>query len=103
MSLILIDAIALPVGCARISQESNMPRPRMSQFLNGPAHQFARFAPPDGIAIAPLLVAQRCVTDRAQDLVERGQIVAAVVSPAERRLIRELLLADQLEGAGTLR
>jgi hypothetical protein len=44
------------------------------------AHQLARFAPPDGIAIAPLLVAQRRVTDRVQGLVKRRQVVAAVVS-----------------------
>ena len=30
-------AIAEPVGWIRISQESNMPKPRMSQFLTGPA------------------------------------------------------------------
>src|SRR3984893_18181414 len=30
-------AIALPVGCTRISHESNMPMPRMSQFFIGPA------------------------------------------------------------------
>jgi len=30
-------AMMLPAGCTRISHESNMPRPRMSQFLLGPA------------------------------------------------------------------
>ncbi len=60
------------------------------------AHQLARFTAAEGVAIAPLLVAKRRVTDRVQGLVERSQIVAAVVFPTEGRLVAELLLADQI-------
>src|SRR5262249_21336256 len=60
------------------------------------AHQLAGLAPGEGFAVAALLVAQIRVADRVQRLVERGQVVAAVVFPAKRRLVRELLFADQV-------
>ena len=77
----------------------------MSQFLIGPAPTISvkKATPiPISLRVSPrakasrvlrLLVAQGRVVDRGQRLVERGMIVAAVVFPAERRLIGELLLA----------
>ena len=35
--MVPMRAIALPVGWMRISQESNMPTPKMSHILEGPA------------------------------------------------------------------
>jgi hypothetical protein len=63
------------------------------------AHQLAGLATGEGFAVAALLVAQSRVADRVQRLVERGQVVTAVVFPAERRLIGELLFADQIAAA----
>src|SRR6516225_9058267 len=100
-------AITLPVGCTRISQESNMPRPRISQFLIGPAPTISvkKLTPmPINLRVSPRAKPsrlRRCssqgsVADSAQGLVERRQVIATVVFPAERRLVRELLLADQI-------
>src|ERR1700730_16722637 len=59
-------------------------------------HKLARFAAGEGFAVAPLLLAQVGVIDRLQGLVERGVVVAAVIFPAQRGMIRELLFADQV-------
>jgi hypothetical protein len=68
----------------------------LGEETNANAHQLARFAPAERFPIAPLLLAQRCVTDRVQGFVERSQVIAAVVFRAERRLVGELLFADQI-------
>src|SRR5262249_60984453 len=60
------------------------------------AHQPARLAAAESFPIAPLLIAQRRVADRVEGLVERRQVVAAVVLPAERRAVWKLLLADKV-------
>src|SRR5277367_5209505 len=86
--------MALPVGRTRISHESNMPRPMMSQFSIAPAAtisvkkltpmpiKFADLAAREGFAIAPLLVMQTRVVDRGKRLGECGRIVAAVFPAA---------------------
>src|SRR5208283_1284477 len=68
----------------------------LGEEADADTHQFAGFAAGEGFAIAPLLVAQTCVVDRGEGLVECSHIVAAVVFPAERRPVRELLLLDQI-------
>src|SRR5712671_5484798 len=62
-------------------------------------HQLARFGTGEGFAVALLLHAQAGVIDGLQDLVERGVVIAAVIFPAQRRMIRELLFADQVLSA----
>ena len=100
-------AIAEPVGWIRISQESNMPSPRMSQFLTGPAPTISvKKATPMPISsgsrraerrpVLLLLLPQALVVDGRQRLVHRGLIVAGIVFPAQRRVIGELLLADEV-------
>ena len=83
-----------PVGWMRISQESNMPRPRMSQFFIGPAPTISvkKATPmPISLRVSPrvkasrvgrLLGAERLVVDGGERLVHRGVIVAASRIPS---------------------
>src|SRR5262245_25425458 len=100
-------AVAVPVGCRRISQLSNMASPRMSQFFDGPAPTISvkkqrpipmvsRGSPRLKASLGRLLGAQLLVADGLQRLVHGGVVVAGVVFPAERRLIGKLLAPDEV-------
>ena len=60
------------------------------------AHQLARLAALERLALCFLLFAQLLVADRLHRLVHGGVIVAGIVLPAERRRVGELLAADQV-------
>ena len=60
------------------------------------AHQLARLAALERLALGFLLFAQLLVVDRLHRLVHGGLIVAGIVLPAERRGVGELLAADQI-------
>ena len=80
----------------------------MSQFFDGPAptisvkkqtpiaHDLARLAALEGLALGGLLGAQLLVADGLHRLVHGGVIVAGVVFPAERRLVGKLLAPDEV-------
>ena len=101
-------AIAEPVGCTRISQLSNMAKPEHIAVLGGPgaddfgkeaeadAHDLARLAALERLALGRLLGAQRLVVDGVQRLVHGGVIVARIVLPTQRRLIGKLLALDEV-------
>ena len=60
------------------------------------AEELAGLAAPEGGEAVGLLGAQRLVVDGGQRLLHGGVVVAAVVLPAERRVVGELLLADEV-------
>src|SRR5262249_19025202 len=62
----------------------------LGEARNADAHQFAPGA------LLRLLLAQAGVVDQLNRLPERRRVVAAVVLPAERRAVRELLLWDEV-------
>ena len=94
--------MALPVGWTRISHESNILIPRMSKCFDGPAPTISvKLEMPMPIssprcALLGLLLAQLGVADHVHRLLQRRRVVAAVVLPAERRLVRELLRLDEV-------
>ena len=97
-----IRARTLPVGWTRISHESNILRPRMSKSCDGPgADDLGEAADADAHQLAAgallgLLLAQPGVVDHVHRLLERRRVVARVVLPAGRRLVRELLGLDEV-------
>ena len=60
------------------------------------AQQAAGLAPVERRPVLLLLLAQLGVADRVERLVQRRVVVAAVVLPAHRRGVRELLLLDEV-------
>ena len=60
------------------------------------AHEVAGLAALEGLLLRLLLLAQLAVADGVHRLLHGGVIVAGVVFPAERRLIGELLAADEV-------
>src|SRR6187551_3349777 len=94
-------AMPAPVGCRRISQESNIAMPRMSQFFDGPAPTISvKNETPrpmiSRLSLRGLLFAQAGIVDRLHHLVHGAVIVAGIVFPAQRRVIRELLCLDKV-------
>src|SRR5215471_3037654 len=59
-------------------------------------HQFSGFATSKGLAIAPLLLTQARVVYCFESLVERRQVVAAVIFPSQGRAVGKLLLLIRL-------
>jgi hypothetical protein len=80
----------------------------MSQFFDGPgaddlgeerhaeAHDLAGLAALERRALRRLLLAQTGIVDRLHHLAHGGVVVAGIVFPAERRVIRELLRLDEI-------
>jgi hypothetical protein len=60
------------------------------------AHDLAGFAALEGFLLGLLFLAQLAVADGVHRLLHGGVIVAAVVFPAKRRLVRELLRLDEV-------
>src|SRR5499426_3420180 len=86
--------IPVPVGWMRISAESNMAMPRMSQARDGPAPTISvKNATPMPMSS---LVAQLPVADGVHRLLQGDVVVAGIVLPPERRRVGELLAADQV-------
>ena len=85
-----------------------MAMPRMSQFFDGPgaddlgeerdadAHDVAGLAALERRALRRLLLAQLGVFRALHRLLHGGVIVAGIVFPAQRRVIRELLRLDEV-------
>ena len=62
----------------------------LGEAADADAHELAAFA------LLGLLLAQAGVVDHVHRLLERGRVVARVVRPAGRRLVRELLGLDEV-------
>ena len=98
----------LPVGWMRISAEfehgdaENIAGARgtgaddLGEERDPDAHQLARLAALERVALGFLLLAQLLVVDRLHRLVHGGVIVAGIVLPAGRRGVRKLLAPDQV-------
>ena len=74
-----------------MSKSCDGPAPTISvKRADADAHELA------ALALLGLLLAQAGVVDHVHGLLERGGVVARVVLPAGRRLVRELVLADEV-------
>src|SRR5262249_17918901 len=74
-------------------------RPRPDDFReegDAEAHDLAGLAALERRALVRLLLAERGVTRRLHHLLHGGVVVAGIVLPAERRVIRELLSPDEI-------
>ena len=97
----LMLTTALPDGCTRRSAPSFIARPRMSMCLRGPAPTpSVKNETPMPISsprarFSRLLAAQLLVAGDVHRHLHRLGVVAGVVRPAGRRLVRELLGRDE--------